>query len=409
MGDNTFPNIMAILTGFNSTLSYRECSPTKIGKLDACPMVWYTFREQGYATAYAEDEIAINTFNYHKTGFVKPPVDHYFRPFGIAAEKYFNKRKMYGLDICLGYQTYADHIYQYAIDFATQYKGNPYFGLFWTSSFSHNDISSASCMDDYMKNYIVKLSDRGILNETLVVFFSDHGIRFGDVRKLLTGWYEERLPFVFFSLPKWFKQKYSKYVQNLDINKNRLTTPYDFHVTLKHILSLSGTNISLVAPSCPMCQSLFEEIPYDRSCDDANIIEHWCTCIPYEKFDESSSEIKESVNFVIKVINDDLEAYKIKHGVKLKNSTTIYTNNCAKLQVTKILSAYLGKSSSNSTTYHLVTFEASPGGGEFEATVKYNEHKVRQLSGSISRLNMYAHQADCIDDGSMKNYCYCEI
>lgn len=229
---------MAILTGFNNSMAYNVCNPKKVGKLDSCPMIWNSFKERGYATAYAEDEVSINTFNYHKYGFLSPPVDHYLRPFAIAAEKYLHKTKLSGLNMCLGYQNYADYIYQYALDFATQYKGNPYFGLFWTNTFSHNDISSTSCMDNHMKEYIVQLGKLGILNETLVVFFSDHGMRFGNVRQLLTGWFEERLPFIFFSLPEWFKQAYPELVQNFKINRNRLTTPYDFHVTLKHILSL---------------------------------------------------------------------------------------------------------------------------------------------------------------------------
>lgn len=403
MGDNTFPNLMAILTGFNSTKSYGQCMPTKVGKLDVCPMLWYTFREQGYATAYAEDEMSINTFNYHKTGFIKPPVDHYFRPFGIAAEKYLHKKELNGLDVCLGYQTYADFIYQYAIDFATQYKGNPYFGLFWTSSFSHNDLSTASCMDDRMKDYIVMLQERGILSETLVVFFSDHGIRFGNVRKLFTGWYEERLPFIFVSLPDWFKQKHPEYEKNFKTNRNRLTTPYDFHVTLKHVLSLSGVNISLTAPSCPLCQSLFEEVPDDRSCNDASIVEHWCTCIPYVKYDKHRSDVKEAVNFAMKYINDDIQEYKAKH-----EATSVYTNKCATLQLSDIIHAYFGQGTRNNTTYYLVTFKAHPGGGEFEATVKYEQKSGYQLSGSISRLNMYGAQGNCINNANMKNYCFCQ-
>ncbi|XP_063697828.1 uncharacterized protein LOC134828771 [Culicoides brevitarsis] len=402
IADNTFPNLMAILTGFNSTMSYKVCSPTKMGKLDACPMVWYTFKENGYATAYAEDEMSINTFNYHKTGFVSPPVDHYFRPFGLAAESYLQKKKEDHLDVCLGYQTYADHIYQYAVDFATQYKGNPYFGLFWTSSFSHNDFSSPTAMDAQMLSYVVKLNETGILNDALVVFFSDHGVRFGDVRKLLIGWYEERLPFIFFSFPAWFKEKYFDYVRNFEINKNRLTTPFDLHVTLKNVLSLSKSfTENLSSSSCASCQSLFEEIP-ERSCEDASIEEHWCTCTPYEKIDKNSTEIKKAVDFVINVMNQKLKTYKAK-----TKATTKYSNKCAELRLKHILNAYMGKSLFGDITYYLVSFVAKPSRGEFEATVKYNEDIGYHLSGSISRLNWYGKQSDCVNDANMKNYCFC--
>lgn len=33
MDDNTFPNLMAILTGYNQTTSYELCDPKKVGHL----------------------------------------------------------------------------------------------------------------------------------------------------------------------------------------------------------------------------------------------------------------------------------------------------------------------------------------------------------------------------------------
>ena len=59
--DNTYPNLMAILTGFNNTLSYNTCDPKQMGKLEQCPFIWKHFQDSGYITAYAEDEVKINT------------------------------------------------------------------------------------------------------------------------------------------------------------------------------------------------------------------------------------------------------------------------------------------------------------------------------------------------------------
>lgn len=185
MDDNTFPNLMAILTGYNQSSSYEYCDPKKVGKLDKCPFMWKHFLNSGYATGYAEDEAKIGTFNYHKYGFLQQPTSHYFRPFAMAAEKYLKIKFKSSLKFCLGFQNYADFIYQYAVDFATAYKNDPFFGLFWTNTFSHNDISDPSSMDERIKYYLEELESRGILNESAVIFFSDHGLRFGPVRLLL--------------------------------------------------------------------------------------------------------------------------------------------------------------------------------------------------------------------------------
>lgn len=175
---------MAILAGYNGTLAHLKCNPKKVGELEKCPFIWKYFQDNGYVTGYAEDEAKINTFNYHKVGFLNPPTNHYFRPFAIAAEKYLKTKLKSTLKFCLGFQNYADYIYQYAVDFATAYKNDPFFGLFWTNTFSHNDISDPSSMDLKMKAYLEELHDRGVLNTSMVIFLSDHGLRFGPVRQL---------------------------------------------------------------------------------------------------------------------------------------------------------------------------------------------------------------------------------
>ena len=106
----------------------------------------------------------------------------------MAAEKYLKIKYKSALKFCLGFQNYADFIYQYALDFATVYRNDPFFGLFWTNTFSHNDISDPSSMDERIKFYLEELETRGILNTSAVIFFSDHGLRFGPVRQLLVSW-----------------------------------------------------------------------------------------------------------------------------------------------------------------------------------------------------------------------------
>jgi len=93
IGDNTFPNLMAILTGQTSQQAYSRCKPTIAYKLDNCPFLWHNFRNAGYVTAYGEDETILNTFNYLKVGFVEPPTDYYLRPYMLASEKLLKIKK----------------------------------------------------------------------------------------------------------------------------------------------------------------------------------------------------------------------------------------------------------------------------------------------------------------------------
>lgn len=177
MDDNTYPNIMAILTGYNLSLAENVCQPSEVGKLDECPFIWKDFRENGYVTSYGEDEPSISTFNGRsKKGFFKPPTDYYMRPYLVAAEEFLPIKLKGRLNFCLGSRESAAFIYEYAIDFATLFKDDPSFGLYWSNSFSHQDISDPSSMDEKMNDYVRTMEERGILNESMVVLFSDHGM-----------------------------------------------------------------------------------------------------------------------------------------------------------------------------------------------------------------------------------------
>jgi Protein of unknown function (DUF229) len=255
-------------------------------------------------------------------------------------------------------------------------------------------------MDEKIKHYVEELETREILNNSIVIFWSDHGLRFGPVRYLLTGWLEERLPFFFMWLPPWFREQHPQIVQNLKINRNRLTNPYDLHMTLKHILELSGRIDNIPgAKSCPNCQSLFNEVPWNRTCDEIGIEAHWCTCSPYVSIKKTSPIVVDAVKFAVKYINNLLD--EMKNGSK---------SLCAPLKLKTISLSKQSKLDEVSFPYSdiLVIFETQPGGGKFEATIRYYEHEKRyEITGTISRLNTYGTEGGCVDVDYMKKYCVC--
>ncbi|KAJ8938629.1 hypothetical protein NQ314_011409 [Rhamnusium bicolor] len=279
--DNTFPNFAALLSGLNLKQSLSICAPTKIGKLDECPMIWYDFRNKGYITAYAEDWASISTFNYFKKGFKDPPTDYYFKPFIEASETLYVTVKD-TMPYCAGPETQGERILNLAKDFSNTFRHHPSFGVFWMNTFSHNYINSPSGMDEKVKNFFQDLKQNGILDKSVVILLSDHGIRFGQIRETIQGWYEERLPANYISLPRWFKRRYPTKHANFKKNANKLTSTYDLYMTLQDILNMSVDkfhyNISS-SMACTKCSSLFSEIPENRTCEDAGIPVEWCTCI----------------------------------------------------------------------------------------------------------------------------------
>uniref|UniRef100_A0AC35G9T5 Uncharacterized protein n=1 Tax=Panagrolaimus sp. PS1159 TaxID=55785 RepID=A0AC35G9T5_9BILA len=87
VGDNSFPNAAAFLTGKRvQTVGYENEMPSDMSDkfFDDWPIIWKDFKQQGYATYYAEDYPDYNLFKYLSNGFQKSPTDHYFRPFCYA-------------------------------------------------------------------------------------------------------------------------------------------------------------------------------------------------------------------------------------------------------------------------------------------------------------------------------------
>lgn len=213
-----------------------------------------------------------------------------------------------------------------------------------------------------------------------------------------TGWLEERLPFMFIWLPKWFKDEHPEFARSLQANRNRLTSPYDIHMTLKHILELSGRADNLSsAVSCPDCQSVFREVPWNRSCADAGIEPHWCVCSVYTKIDIKETIVEKSVEFIIDSINNNLmEKARAPDGRSL----------CHHLYLKKIVLAM--KAESKDFVDYVVKFDVLPSNARFESTVR--SYKFEQISmeivGGISRLNEYGWQASCVRD--LRIYCFCK-
>jgi hypothetical protein len=109
------------------------------------------------------------------------------------------------------------------------------------------------------------------------------------------GRIEERLPSMLISIPHWFRERFPTAISNLQTNAhNRLTTPYDLHEMLLDLLEPESLLRSemLVKRSEDLEYSediksgrnftrgisLFLPISSNRTCEQAGIDLHWCTC-----------------------------------------------------------------------------------------------------------------------------------
>ncbi|XP_032676135.1 uncharacterized protein LOC116846422 isoform X2 [Odontomachus brunneus] len=402
VADNTFPNLVPVLSGLNENELHDMCwqKPTKT--FDDCPFLWKKYSIAGYRTIFGEDACSMTTFNYLKPGFREPPTDYYLRPYCIGAEHDIGNTHKLNANLCIGTRKTFDCLLHYARKTAVEFAAEPYFAFIWQASLTHDFFTYPQLGDSSYRDFIEYVSRQGLLNRTVLVMMSDHGIRWGEFRQTYQGKTEDRLPFVFVVLPKWWREKYPLAWSNLQRNSRSLTTPFDLHETLTDLLHphvlhetfLRKRNKVLAALPVPRGISWFLPVPEHRTCDMAQISNHWCMCHSSSNISLNDTGLQDSVSFLVGELNRILSKYP----------------PCAILNLKEIKDAKLWLDKSNGTTLmdYTVTIQTTPGDAILEGTVRYRtEDNSRKLVGSISRLNAYGKQSACVDEFNMRLYCYC--
>ena len=110
-------------------------------------------------------------------------------------------------------------------------------------------------------------------------------------------------------VPKWLRNKYPHIDRNLQNNKNRLTTPFDVHETMKDILYFNGQMMHTEQYSRGI--SLFKPIPVNRTCDSAGIPYQYCSCLEWKPLLLTDPLVQKASEKLIKEIQYILKPYLI--------------------------------------------------------------------------------------------------
>nr|CAI5851995.1 unnamed protein product [Callosobruchus analis] len=403
VADNTFPNLMPVLAGLSEKDLTKACWPNKWSRFDDCDFIWKKYKSKGYVTAFGETSSWMGLFHLEKEGFNRQPTDYAYSYFNTLAESELGNSHPIDVNECVGGRMVHKDFLEYINKFLDTMHNNrlPYFAFFWEVALSHDDVNHVSRGDEDYVQFFRGLYKLGYLQNTALVFLSDHGIRIGDIRKTYQGSLEERLPFVFVALPDWFKSQYLEAYENVRKNAGMLTSPFDLHETLLDLTDLTGlvNRKVLQEPKSSRGVSLFRRISESRDCADAGIVEHWCACLRSKKVDKNSPVVKEVADFVVSYINSLLDSYDL----------------CATLSLEAVLDARLLIHSRHIVNAanrhdHTLILRTSPGKAEFEATVRHDkETNTYSAIGTISRLTLYKDQSACIHDVHLKLYCYCKV
>ena len=398
VADNTFVNIVPLLTGETpEALGYPDTGDFMEKPMDPLPLIWKNFSHYGYLTAFIEEVTDIGTFNYFKKGFTQQPTDYYLRPLAFAIEQ---NLKAYCVKTIFEPKLFLD----YTADLVRELRNDLYFTFLFLTRLSHGYLNKAGVLDEVYHSFLETIHKAGYLNDTILIFFSDHGIRWGEIMETNQGYLEERLPFMFILSPPGFKDKYPLAYRNLYNNRNKLTTPFDIHATLEMILRNRYQNdIKSHGARTKKGVSLFSPISSGRTCADADIPAHYCTCQSWTQLNSNSIDVRNIVKGVVTKLNE-----KITRHSKKCAELSLHTINVAKLSNNiKLVEKQVYQ-------HHVFQIQTEPGFGLFDVSVwvKRNytngdSHGVILLDDAISRINKYDNQSWCVNSLILKKLCYC--
>ena len=388
VADNTLVNMIPMLTG--SFL--HELNITDENKRDM-PLMWKSFKRSGYRTLLAEDHPNIATFNYIG-GFEQIPTDYYLRPFMLAINE---EKGMWNQDHkCFMDKTENEIVLNWLLDYVRYYvsEQEPYFAYSFLTRLSHDTKNGAGDNDLFYANFLKSLIQEDLLDNTILFFFSDHGIRFGRRAHTSMSQFEARLPYFFIVPPKYMLT--AEEYKNLKTNQNRLTTFFDIHSTLWHLIN--GTKDKQWKHG----QSLLQEVPHGRSCQDASILPFWCACV------------RDNPNTFSK--KDPIALEAAEQAVAYVNGLLgWHTNQCRKVMLNSIIDfTYIGdgfafKNGHPGHIYRL-TLTLDPGNVTYVVQIALDKKTNRPWCCDwqyIKRISKYNLESECVKNPFLEGYCYC--
>ncbi|CAF0790984.1 unnamed protein product [Adineta steineri] len=422
VGDGTPAALLPILTGQTE----QELPEARRGRdgaqtVDGFPWIWKKFKDNGYITQWAEDLQAIGTFQMRLKGFQEQPVDHYRRPFYLVAES-MRTSKPY----CFGSITRLKSMLNWVRDLYDMYPNQPKFSFTFHAQYSHDSNNHLPYGDNELLEFLKMMNKRGHFDNTILILMTDHGARFSTLRKTYQGKLEERLPFISIRMPTKFQDKYPHLMYNLRLNSHRLTTPFDLHETFEHLFEFHSSDP--YQSKTNRSYSLFQLIPENRTCSQADIEQHWCACLNWNNISINEAFIQKFANQAIEFLNNfvsdykdqcaKLELYRINKASQLEANERLLKfvdssdndgrvprfNNNTLINNTK-------KFISNQTEYYQIQFETIPGRALFELTAEYNQLNdifiIRKQR--LSRMNKYGQTSACIayKRPELREICYC--
>ncbi|KAH8328078.1 hypothetical protein KR067_003687, partial [Drosophila pandora] len=404
VGLGAYENIMALLSG----RSIDELGPDwqnsddESGEAKGPHFLWEKFKAAGYKTAYGEDTAQSFADRTEKWRFAREFPEFNLHPIMLKMDRHTR----YSIDIremihCTAGRAFGEVLRDFITSLVPHFKNRLFFSFFWESQGVEEYYEYSRTLDVAYLMLLKRLEEENILNKTLVLLVSGHGLRKGNYRMSYQGMQEESEPLLVAIYPEWLKAKYPRAITNLETNTKRLVTPYDLHKTLQDVLHLDRIKDSHLqkrmkklesraGKKVPRGISLFLPIPDARTCDMAGIPSLFCFCRDLTEVPTDDGLVVQCSRFLVKSINQMLKPYP----------------KCEELKLHMVLLAYFVDFGEESFIYELkLRVKTMPGEGVFEGTVRITDKMY--LTSPVNRISRYLSRSTCVKEPYIRTMCHC--
>jgi len=250
------------------------------------------YRENGYISAFSFGQCALELFPDRELIFISDTYfdgwDHYIT--GLFCNNNFFDIKLplkKGVSSVFRRILFGRDSFEYVIEYGVKFWEiySDVRKLLLIGFMDGHEATGAviKYVDDYLYTNINNLYEKGLLKDTVILFFSDHGLHCSTVFPVLAPdnyFHERSLSYMFIFMDK--KENFND--EQLLKNQQKFITAYDIYETLYHIVY--GNNyIRQENPDMDKRFSIFEKInESNRTCSNyIEIIEGTCKCFPPKK------------------------------------------------------------------------------------------------------------------------------
>ncbi|KAH3875587.1 uncharacterized protein LOC127869427 [Dreissena polymorpha] len=411
VGLNSFPNAVPLLTGHPHT----KFPQVESRFLDDLPFLWNSFSKLRLGTFFIEDSKDISMFNYLLRGFYNQPCDYYFRPFDLALHSFEPVvRDPLGKPTahCYGKRNYFDLMKEYLKGYLKVYRTKRKFGILFSTHVSHDYFNMNQNVDEMFLELLQWMKREVNLDNTLLLFLSDHGFRMGGPALTHIGRAENNNPVLLVHVPLNLRENRS--VDNvLRENTERLVSHYDIYQTMYDMIAYGGipSSTQTEVKNKLVRRNIFSSIPADRTCSDAGVNLEFCTCNNKWNVFNDSKTAHILAPYLVNYINHKLSHNREKCALlSLHNISDVLVEYSTYdvINLHEHVQQVWTSAQNRSGRYTLVIF-TQPGLACFEGLLDYSsESGAIKIIGEPIRLNIYGNQSHCVIDQRISSLCYCK-